>query len=225
MFGLFKSYSEQGLIHHWSLDETTGSVVTDRIGAETGTATNMENGDWEAGKIGNALHFDGVDESVIMSDVSTVSSLTTLTVAAWVNFDIVPPAGTLEIICAKASSFASDYEFALYYSDVGADEGFLFGINGNSSDTEVSGATPATVSTWHHVCGVYDGSNMHIYLDGSSDATPVARTAATPNTALSLRIGSRTADSNPLDGLIDDVRVYNRALTATEVAGLAALGV
>lgn len=73
-------------------------------------------------------------------------------------------------------------------------------------------------NTWHHVAAVYDGANVTLYVDGSSDGS-VAKTGNLTTSSRNVRIGARhtTSMGEYFTGIIDDVRIYNKALSASEI--------
>jgi hypothetical protein len=97
---------------------------------------------------------------------------------------------------------------------------FHFGL-GTNNDDYMSGKTTVSFGQWHHVAAVYDGQKMSIYVDGKLDASkPRSGPIATNN--FSVCIGENIENNNRFfNGLIDDVRVYNYALSENEIAALA----
>ena len=95
--------------------------------------------------------------------------------------------------------------------------------NHNDLDAiSLNGATEVNADEWHHVAGVYDGRVMKLYVDGKLDATkPWAGGIAKNNS--DVLIGENVEQPNRcFDGLIDDVRIYNYALSESEIKALAA---
>ncbi|PIT86830.1 MAG: hypothetical protein COU33_00995, partial [Candidatus Magasanikbacteria bacterium CG10_big_fil_rev_8_21_14_0_10_43_6] len=85
------------------------------------------------------------------------------------------------------------------------------------------GNTTLSIGTWYHVAGVWDGSNASIYLNGVSDATPSSLGGTLGNNSSPLTVGTLRTLTTPtkfMDGKIDEVRVYNRALSASEISAL-----
>ena len=199
------------LVAHWKLDETTGTTASDSSGnSNTGTLQGA-NGlpAWQptGGKIGGALSFDGVDDRVEKTAFSGLPS-GAITVSAWVKLD-----------AHKNWNNIVNHEWT--------------GTGGWSLFTDASGvatfgvSTPAqniatksglTAGTWHHLTGVYDGSNVRIYVD-DQEGTPRAISGAVLDNVGNVGIGGAT------DGSLDDVRIYNRALSAQEVTDLYNAGV
>ena len=104
---------------------------------------------------------------------------------------------------------------------------FLIYKNGGSPATySVSGPSMVIDNQWHLLTGVYDSSNVILYLDGSSVNSTPAPGVTMSSTAYSFEIGGNTNGNtyHYFNGSIDDVRVYDRALSATEVVNLYNMG-
>src|SRR5262249_24687020 len=106
-------------------------------------------------------------------------------------------------------------------------EGYLFYIsptnwwfrigNFNGYAATASGGS-FTVGTWHHIVGVYSGSNIILYVDGAAVATnAVAASGFIPNSTQPFRIGATTIPNRTFDGYVDEVAVYGTALGATTI--------
>ncbi len=213
MFGLFEDFTEQGLTNHWSMDETTGTgaVVIDRRGAFTGTTFNTENGDWSAGKIGNAITLDGVNERVLALGSASSFSTGDFTFACWafptalVNETLmhVGPAGNDPIILRVVSS----------------------NFDATVDETEVLGSTTISDAGFTHFGLTREGSALTTYVNGTPENTGTDGSTLDLGTE-GLNIGSLiiTVPTNFFQGQLDDVRVYNRGLSAAEMGGLATIG-
>ncbi|MBN1973855.1 MAG: LamG domain-containing protein, partial [Sedimentisphaerales bacterium] len=88
------------------------------------------------------------------------------------------------------------------------------GVNGGSA----TGTTNVRDGQWHHLAGVWDGANITLYVDGKVDGTAATTGGSTATTTLSMMIGENaTYTGRPYDGWIDEVRIYNNALSAGEI--------
>ncbi|MGH7927769.1 MAG: LamG domain-containing protein, partial [Candidatus Binatia bacterium] len=96
-----------------------------------------------------------------------------------------------------------------------------FGLNTEASAVSSSSAVP--LNGWHHVAGTYDRTAgvQKLFIDGTEVASEAYSGAISVN-ALPLYIGRYHSDSRTFNGKLDEVRVYNRALTAAEISDLAA---
>jgi hypothetical protein len=213
-----------GLIGYWKFDEGTGSVAADSSG--NGNNGSIFGATWEAGKINHALQFDGIDDYVGLSSLD-VHSLTSVTVAAWIK----SPLTSIGYIFYQGGNG----EFLLHTGNRSATKASGGNITQASFSVHLQdGAwydvySPAmTPNAWHYLVGVWtEGVSLKIYVDGA-----LAGEISVPNYGL-LNVGSyyRTsigvyswgAQQSYFEGLIDEVRVYNAALSNSEIRFLYAL--
>ncbi len=87
-----------------------------------------------------------------------------------------------------------------------------------NSGTDISGAAPIEDSIWHHVAVSCDGADATLYVDGRVDGGGVF--ALNTSSANDIRIGTRFDDTLVFDGVIDDLRLYSKALSALEINGI-----
>ena len=164
-----------------------------------------ESGNPSVPQTGNmALYFDGSDELVVPDD-SSLNPTNAITVMAWINADDWN--GNRRILQKGV-----DDQYRLIKE--GNLEFSLAGIAGADIET-----TPPTTGIWHHVAGTYDGETIRLYVDGAEKASRAVsgqlQVSTTP-----LYIGNKPLSSYPGDrfkGIIDEVRIYNRALTGAEI--------
>lgn len=227
MFGIFKGFSEQGLIAHWPLDDGTGSTAKERKGRYDGTLFNMEEGDWVTGKIGGALEFDGVDEAVNSIAYSSLNALLngidTFTVAFWASataFDTTSVAFSMGVL----DSLQVTNTITIRPYDSTAANGLRVHHNNATALYSALGTAPAD-GTFHHFAHVSNGATDHRgFVDGVLEGTSTASRTMTSSFG-EITIASRNGNTGHYGGKIDDVRIYNRALSDAEIAGLASLGV
>jgi prepilin-type N-terminal cleavage/methylation domain-containing protein len=197
-----------GVVLYWSFDEGTGSTANNLAGpAHDGTLQNMESGDWETGKIGSALHFGGVNEYV--SAIDTTNSpldVSKISVEVWVN----PDNTGSHALFAKGN-----YAFKL-----GTSAKPSFSISGGW-DEVANYSLP--VGQWTHVVVTYDPTEstngLKFYVNGSL-VYEVTKTSTIPPSNSDVLVGKHSFSSPYMVGLIDNIRVYNRDLTASEVSVL-----
>lgn len=225
-----------GLVGYWPLENGSGTTASDASGnANNLTLTNMEAGDWVAGKTGSyALDMDGTNEyatvadpaSGILDDFSGVSG-NLFTIAGWFNRDTFT---TEDTIVAKANATSGDGY--IVWIDAATDR-LHFQVNDSvDADATHSVSNTAFTSTgWHSFAAVFrQGFEPHpvIYIDGQLDCdgrdscgdTGYVYYINSVATALDFRIGAESDAGNPFDGRLDDIRVYNRALTDEEIRKL-----
>jgi hypothetical protein len=194
------------LVGYWMLDETSGQTASDSSGEGNNGATNAVT--WVPGHTNGAGSFDGATSYITVPDDASLDPYA-LTVAAWIN--PVDWNGNRRIL----QKGALDNQYRLL-----AEGGVLkFDIAGVGTVTTV---LPA-VNVWTHVAGTYDGTTVRLYVNGVQVASTAA-TAEMPATGDPLFIGTKNAGGTQGDhfsGLLDEVRVYWRALSATEIAAIA----
>lgn len=199
-----------GLVAAYGFDEGSGTSVEDR--SEANNDGSVAGAGWESqGKFGKALSFDGVDDLVTVPDSASLDLGDGMTLEAWVKPDTV---GTnFKTVLLK--EWGNDY--FVYGLDLD-DQGKPFGAAyANDSLEVVEGPDAVQTNAWTHLAVSYDGSSLKAFVNGTQVATQAASGEITA-TGGALRIGGATVFANEwFDGLIDEVRVYNRALSANEI--------
>jgi len=207
---------DDGLVHHWRFDETTGTTAFDAEGTADGTLTNGPNWD-PLGQLNGCLSFDGVDDRVDVGNFSVGSSLG-ITIAFWMRLnDLNDPESRMVSKASGTSSSEHDWMVSMIDND---DLRFRLKTNGTSSTLASSGVN-VSANTWYHVAASYDGSNMQLFLDGTLIAS-MGKTGIPAASAAAVAIGNQPAGAGdrPFDGKLDDVRVYDRGLTQAEVQAI-----
>ncbi len=197
----------RGLVGYWSFDEDAGTTVPDHSGSgNKGTAVNGPTG--TTGQMGRALSFDGVNDYVDLGTPATFPTAPPLTISAWVKFNTVgAAANNRHLVCGNTN------QWCFYHKQ--ANNKMTLGKNG--LDEVVSNTAISDTTTWHHVAVSYNGSNATFYLDGASDGSPAYTTSFS---ATQMTIGVTAGLTGYLPGSLDDVRIYNRALSASEITRL-----
>jgi len=195
---------ESGLAAWWQLDEEMGTIAYDSVGNNDG---NLVNGPtWATGKIGGALSFDGTDDYVNCG--SGPSNYDNITVSTWMK------TFTLGALVSNRDSGGS---YGTWYTLTSTS--IEIGDNSQGGFRNLTFYTPTLNGTWHHIVYTKDGVNHAVYVDGSLDQSFTSNADISQNSPLF--IGRRWTRSNSpywFNGIIDDVRIYNRALTPEEVA-------
>jgi len=221
-----------GLVGHWTFDgkdtnwtSATAGTVTDKSGqGNTGTLTSMNQATSPTdGVIGQGMNFDGSDDKV--STNQTVSGLSAFSVSTWVKLNAYPPVQNSHAIVLNWNN-AAVHSFSMYVNGGGQPLGrVVFSIrNYLNSDAGALYASALNDTNWHHIVGVYDGTNAVIYRDGVA-GTPQAHPGPMQTTSLKTYIGGTSNGSmSSFPGVIDDVRTYNRAISASEIKRLYTMG-
>ena len=210
----------QGMVGYWKFDENSGTIPADSSSSGNNGALNDASA-WIVGKYGSALDFGtSAGKYVSIADSNSIDIGTSdFTVAAYV----------------KTSSTAGGA--IISKTDLGTSPGYYFGITSNwrqiyfevrDSASFVNGANdvslPLNDGNWHHVAIVFKrGGNPEFYFDGAVQT--IAATLTIPTGDFSnnrpLFIGESEGGVNHFNGVIDEVRIYNRALSAAEIALIA----
>jgi len=218
-----------GPIAHWKLDEGAGVDANDSAGNNDGILINGPT--WVEGKIGDyALDFDGVDDYVALPDNDPVWLPTQdFTSSCWVYFH--REVGFVEMLLDLNQASSGDPGNELGYSlHRKSDTGELFfGMTtATNPDEDLLSNTITVKEKWYHIVAVRDGTFQAIYVNGQLDNSRIC----SPDTIdfvggydddkVSIGRFSRNgvASDFHLDGLIDDVRIYDRALSAEDIQEL-----
>jgi len=198
---------ETALVANWPMHEGAGSNVYDNVGTNTGTINGAT---WAS----NRLSFDGSNDYVTMGTTTFTTGETTITM--WMKPTASQQNGLGDLKVGGSG-------LILYERTIGAGaERAMMGFRGLP---EIS--TPAnaiTVGAWNFLTFVYNGgakgslSSFAIYANGMNQ-TPLEAQGAIGGSTTYNRIGSDQSSAF-FNGLIDDVRIYNRALTQAEVTAL-----
>ena len=191
------------LVSYWSFNENAGTVASDSSG--NGNNANLMNGPvWITGKIGNALKFDGTNDYAVKTSANGIPVTSPFSVVAWVN----------------AKSFSNPK-----WSDIIRKEG-SWAIQGNPTsklNLEITGKQDTVsnvvvpINTWTHIAVTFEGTTVKFYKNGVLSDTKIQTNM--PNAGLNtIYIGGYTSWGTYLNGALDNVKIYNRALTAQEVA-------
>lgn len=212
------------LVGHWTLDEAAGP-------ANDSSATNAD-GTWNGGPTAsnltpnpaistNCINLDGVDDFVNIDQggFAALDALSAqISVSAWVNLDVLGAERKVVAKWGDTPAFDACWLLTVYAADVN------FWIQ-PAAGGQVAAGSGTTLSTgvWHHLVGTYDGATLRLYINGIQAAnTPLAGTIRTSAIPVRIGAGSGTtvAQEEPVDGRIDDVRIYDRAITPAEVTSL-----
>ncbi|WP_187274343.1 sialidase family protein [Paenibacillus sp. N3.4] len=203
----------KSIVGNWSLDETSGNTVVDSAtGLNPGTIVNATRN--TNGKFGSALTFDGSGDYVNLGDPASgafdFGTSQNFSVSAWVKTSVT---GTTKYILNKGDTNAS------YWLRFEENNTIKFLLDyGSTFDAAQSTAT-YTDGLWHHVVGVADRvAGLKLYVDGVLVGQDNSPTSGTISNSLPLTIGN--SSSNTMNGLIDEVRLYNYALNSAEVGHL-----
>ena len=208
-----------GLTNQWKMDTGTGTTAFDSVGSADGTFVNSPT--WTTDTPGPnhppyALDFEATDADYLACGTNTVPTGTAGTLDMWLKIDswTTTPYTTL-FAKGPGPSWAQIYLGVLRYS--ATDELVLALANGSSSTTSSLRTGPLSLDTWYHMAGTWDGTTAYVYLNGN--LVDSLNTTITPPNTVGYRtdIGWGNYSTRHFDGIIDEVRIYDRALTPAEV--------
>ena len=195
-----------GLVAAYGFDEGSGTTVADASGnGHNGTTSNTT---WATGKFGKALQFNGTGALVTIPNATALQLSTGMTLEAWVNPSAVT--STWEDVIYKGND--NYYLEATSTNASKPDAGLIAG----GSYADAVGTAKLTANTWAYLTETYDGSTLRLYVNGTQVAS-TAHTGTIATSTNSLQIGGDTIYSQYFAGLIDEVRIYNVALTAAQI--------
>ncbi|HEY6730298.1 MAG TPA: LamG-like jellyroll fold domain-containing protein [Solirubrobacterales bacterium] len=199
--------SPPGLVLGYGFEETAGTTANDISPFKNNGTINGATGS-ASGKFGRALSFDGTNDRVDVPDASSLDLSNGMTLEAWVK----PTTNASWRTAILKERGTNDLVYALYTSNGSKPRAENFtGVENTAAGTAALG-----LNAWSHLAATYDGTNLRFYVNGAL-VTTKATSGAMPNTANPLRIGGNAIWGEYFSGLIDEVRVYNRALSAAEI--------
>jgi chitodextrinase len=197
-----------GLVAAYSLDQS-GSTVADASG--NGNAGTVSGATWTAGgRYGGAYSFNGTSSYIDVPDSPSLDLTTGMTLEAWVD-----PAAASSWRNVLMKEQPGMLVYSLYANGVtAAPHAEVYLAAG--ADAAADGPTAVPTGTWTHLAETYDGSLLSLYVNGQLAASTPASGSLLTSTG-DLRIGGDSVWGEWFSGLIDEVRIYNRALSPAEI--------
>ena len=194
------------LAGEWHFEEGIGTTTADTSG-NNNRGTLINSPVWTTGKVGSGLQFDGQNTYVSVNDSNSLDVTTAISIEAWVKTAVITTdGGTVVRRVVDKGVYA-----------LGASNQAFFRINSGFISKLWSSSD---VNIWHHLVGTYDSAggigNMKLYQDGVLVASSTYTGTINTNTSI-LNIGRQSSTVGRFNGVIDEVRLYNRAISASEV--------
>ncbi len=201
-------------VAYWRLGEASGVTAADEVGSNVGTYQNTPTLGVTGALLGDsntAVRLDGATEYISVADNATIDQGNgPLSWELWVKLGaLVVGSGTGARLMIKGDGAPT-----LQIAD--ADGSVLWYANGVDLAVHSSVAINDT-TTWHHIVGTKNGTTWKLYIDGD-DATVTDGTPSTSSTASALEFGRHSSGVQQLNGSLDEIAIYNVALTAGQVA-------
>ena len=223
------------MIGNWPFDETSGSVAHDASGhGLNGSLVNYLGGQpsWSAGVIGGSLHFGGLSARQYVQVPDFTKPTSALTISAWIWADSMPQWATIAANwnglygTLSYGLFGSDSYLSLYFAQPDPQ-----GINVENGSESFLQMPPLSLGQWHHVAVVVNGPAhlLHFWRDGTNAGSFLIRgDTFYPAPVPQLNIGGEPSYGNPnqgyWDGRIDDIALWTRALSQSEIQTIYAAG-
>jgi hypothetical protein len=202
-----------GLIAAYDFNDGSGASLADRTGlGHTGTVSGAT---WTtAGRFGGALSFDGVNDWVTINDANDLDLTTGMTLEAWV-YPTASGSGSWRNVVIKERPQGEAYNL---YANTTLNVPTVFIVRAAQTGTpmDASGTAAVPANTWTHLSATYDGTTLRLYVNGAQVGTRAVSGAMVTSTGV-LRIGGNSLWGEFFAGRIDEVRIYNRALTAAQI--------
>jgi len=214
--------ADPSLLCWWKLDEEAGSVALDHSGhGQHGTLEGDTK--WVDGVVSGALEFDGTADRVVdETAASYLNDLDAITVCLWAKSDLV---GTDEGFINCEEPDGSDSFVTMRYDSAGGNGGgtnvLKMAVTSTEGEQQLESSSNSQTTEWQHMAMAWaSGQQLQFYINGVLNAATdnYAATTGTTTGCTKLVIGAGAKDaSGGWDGLIDDVRIYDKVLTAEEI--------
>ena len=194
-----------GLVAHYTFDEGTGVTAGDSTGGNTGTLSGSTKPTWVLGKINGALDF--TNGSAVTTGLDSIGA-GGASISFWIN----------ERTAGQITAFILDNGKTIIQYD-GGHGSILFSSDGVTRPRSAIGSV--SYGSWYHVVVTRDASGLaNFYVNGSLSGTPNQPTGTPLAGTGSVKIGNSQNQAHAIDGTLDDVRIYNRVLSPSEVSDL-----
>jgi hypothetical protein len=199
-----------GLVAAYSFNAGAGTTVSD--GSGNGNNGVISGATWTPlGRYGAALSFDGVNDWVTVTDAASLDLTTGMTLETWV-YPTVSPTAWRTVVAKEGAAIVA---YFLHASSLTANQPAM-GVRIGGVEQQLKGGARLTANVWTHLAATYDGTTLRLYVNGGQAASR-AQTGAIVATTNPLRIGGNGIWGEYFQGRIDEVRIYNRALSQAEI--------
>lgn len=229
---------------YWAFEEGSGTAAQDISGY--GNRGAISGADWRKEGIGNyALGFDGENDCVKVKHSDSLNITADITVEAWVKLSGSPTVLGHDMCVVDKYRGSNNAGYSLQVDSYYGKDTLGFYLGNNDKTTRLWSRTSLAVGMWYHVAGVYDGSQMKVYVNGKVENLMgynggiasyqdylfilgegqelPENTPVTSSQSYLFIGGSYWSDEAFLQGVIDEVRIYDRALSAEEISSHAAV--
>lgn len=207
---------EDGLILHLPFSEGYGNSTTndESTNSNDGTLNNIDDNNWTNGACGTALEFNGVDEFINCGNDTSLDFSGGFSISVWIKLN--DHATGCGFVLCKRGTTDTDMEYGVMWSDTSnaLKCGFENVWRGSTSPNAI------LPGRWYHVGIVYNQVDVRYYVNGFLDEVPYLVSGSISSTTHDLIVGKCNPANCHFDGIIDEIRVYNRNISATEIKAL-----
>jgi len=208
------SISSDGLIGYWKFDN--GQAIDYSINKNNGMIEGATLTSNRFGNINKSLSFNGVSDYVSTNQLFNFNKTDSFSVLLWININNHSHKATAAAgIIGKGHWYDNTWDIFLYNSNA-----IAFEVSGNPTRNGIVNIlTPIlSLNRWHFYSAIYENGSIRIYLDGDLIRTATYNGIGDFNNSNNLLMAMRFNDSSRrLNGMLDDIRIYNRALTLEEI--------
>jgi len=205
------------LVHQWKFDETGGTTAADSVSIGANPATLAAGATWATGKINNAVSLNGTNTSYVSYPNGVINTLGDFSMAGWFKLNSV-------------SSWARIFDFGTGTSEYmfltasnGTKIRYVITTTGGGGEQRIDGTSIPSTGVWHHFAVTLTGTLGILYVDGVEVGRNSNMTLQPQNLGNTTQnyVGKSQFTADPyLNGLVDDMRIYNYGLSASEVSTL-----
>lgn len=211
--GLLVSRVYEGILGYWHFDEGSGVSAYDASGFES---TGALTASWQSStlcKAGGCLSFDGSDDAVDAGSANILDVEKSITLGAWIKLNSYTSGGGAT---DRASIIQKTGE---YYMTINSSNGLLDAYFGGVTASHESSNTPVPLGVWSYIAVTYDGVSIKWYINGVLDKVSPFGGDITKDSR-SVKIGGEPGFGRFTNGLIDEPRIWNRALSEVEILNI-----
>ena len=215
----------RGLVGYWLFNEGSGSLANDISGCGNhgrliNMSPNIQSSGWNGSKFGGGLHFDGVDDYV-ENNMDASLNFGNGNFSCSVRIKGIPPVIDGGFVISKYDNQISSARWSIELRSTGYINAHMRDANGNQM--QASGAISIDDDRWHHIVVQRIGDTIYLYIDRILDNFGTNALVGSTDIAAPLRIGTISitdVSTFHFNGSIDEVRIYNRALSTAEIEQL-----
>ena len=213
-----KPFEQNNLISEWEFNENTGSTAYDSTNDNDGTIIDAT---WTTGLNGSCLSFDGDHDYVTVPDDNSLDLSTSGTIEAWVNVSTHKYYAGI-VHKGEKADFSDEAYTLQFWNQPGLIRFALFNEVGEME--YVDSSTQLNEDEWYHIVGTWNETSVSLYLNGELDTSVVNTIGSVRDTVGNVQIGAQLTEDYSgyygvfgFDGIIDNVKLHRRSLTAEEI--------